>query len=66
MRLSYPVNYWVGVARDKCVTLRVVHVPLRVIPAEFRAYDITARFLVRRMVAASYAVPTDELHCPRG
>ena len=66
MSLSYPVNYWVGVARNLRVTLRVVSAPLRVIPAGFRAHDITARLLVRRMLAASCAVPTDELHCPRG
>ena len=66
MRLSYAVNYWVEVARNERVTLRVVSAPLRVIPAGLRAHDVTARLLVRRMVAASCAVPTDELHCPRG
>ena len=66
MRLSYAVNYWVEVARDERVTLRVVSAPLRVIPAGLWAHDVTARLLVRRMVAASCAVPTDALHCPRG
>ena len=60
------MNYWVEWARNMRVPLRVVRVPLRVIPAGFRVYDIIAQFLVRRMVAASCAVPTDELHCPRG
>ena len=66
MRVSYRVNYWVEVACNMRVPLRAVRVPLRVILVGFRAYVITAWFLVRRIVAASCAVPTDELHCPRG
>ena len=66
MRVSYRVNYWVGVARDERVPLRAMSVQLRVIPAGFQAHSNTAWFLVCRIVAASCAVPTDELHCPRG
>ena len=60
------MNYWVEVACNMRVPLQAVRVPLRVILAVFRAYVITAQVLVRRIVVASCAVPTDALHCPRG
>ena len=59
MTISYQVNYWLAWVDELCV-------PLRVIPARFRVYSNTAWFLVCQIVAASYAVPTDELYCPRG
>ena len=66
MSISYRVNYWLVWARNMRVPLRAMSVQLRVIPAGFQAHSNTAWFLVCRIVAASCAVPTDELYCPRG